>query len=192
MVIRALMILMLGMGAARAQDADVATTAGAVALGEAMPAKRLKALKASPEGFLEDAADVIHAAGRDGRIDAVGVETYIGLRRAEVRAGRMRLFLAADMNNDGSVGRDEVGVFAGTLAARRRGEIQWAFDLADTDGDAAVSMAELRSHAETIALGVLDETDAAGLRSLMLFDLDADGSVAMDEVVTAVSALLPK
>ena len=35
-----------------------------------------------------------------------------------------------------------------------------------------------------------DEMDAAGVRSLILFDLDGNGVVAMDEVVTAVSSLL--
>lgn len=189
MLLRVVMILLMGMGAARAQDASVAVASDGSALIEAMPAKRLKALKASPEGFLKDAAEVIYAAGHDGRIDAAGIEVFISLRRAEARARRIGLFLAADMNNDGTIGRDEVRLFAATLNARRRGEIEWGFDLADIDADRAVTMVELRSYAETVALDLLDELDAAGLRSLMLFDLDNDGAVAMDEMVSAVSAL---
>lgn len=189
MLLRAMMILLLGLGAAQAQDAGAGSPVGAEALVEAMPARRQKALKASPEGFLEDAAEVIYAAGRDGRLDAAGVETFIALRRAEVRARRMGHFLGADLDNDGAIGGDEASLFAGSLSARRRGEIHWGFDLADTDEDESVTMAELRIFAETEALYVLDDIDAAGLRSLMLFDLDKDGGVTMDEMVSAVSSL---
>lgn len=193
MLLRAMMILLLGLGAAQAQDAGASdpsgAPSGAAALVEAMPARRQKALKTSPEGFLEDAAEVIYAAGRDGRLNAAGVETFIAKRRAEVRARRMGQFLGADLDNDGAIGGDEVSLFAGSLSARRRGEIHWGFDLTDTDEDGSVTMAELRIYAETEALDVLDDIDAAGLRSLMLFDLDKDGGVTMDEMVSAVSSL---
>ena len=209
MLLRAMMLLLISLGAAQAQDAGVPAAdgaavgapvvaavgvaadapVGAAALIDAMPAKRLKAMKTSPAGFLEDAAEVIYAAGRDGRIDAAGVEAFIALRRAEARARWMAQFLGADLDNDGAIGRDEISLFAGSLIARRRGEIHWGYDLADADVDGSVTMAELRSHGQTVALNVLDDIDAAGLRSLMLFDLDKDGVVAMDEMVSTVSAL---
>jgi hypothetical protein len=192
MLLRGMMITVLAAGMAQAQEAEVPTSPGASTLIEAMPAKRLKALKASPEGFLEDAAEVIYAAGQGGRIDAAGLETFIALRRAEVRARRIGFFLAADLDNDGAISRNEAGLFAASLNARRRGGIQWGFDLADADMDGSLTMAELRIYAETEALQEVDEIDAAGLRSLMLFDLNNDGVVAMDEVVTAVSALQGK
>ena len=195
MLLRAMLGLVLGLGAAQAQEVAVPATPAAPAasaLMEAMPAKRLKALKASPEGFLEDAAELIYATGHDGRIDAAGIDDFIALRRAEVRAGRMRPFLAADLNNDGAIGRAEVGLFATALTARRRGDVLWGFDVADADGDGSVTMPELRSLAETAAMMVLDDVDAAGLRSLILFDQDKDGAVAMDEVVSVVGALLEK
>lgn len=195
MLLRAMMmILLMGFGKAQAQDTSAVdsrldSASGASELVDAMPAMRLKALKASPEGFLEDAAVVIFAAGRDGRLDAAGLDTYIALRRAEVRARRMGQFLGADLDNDGTIGRDEASLFAGSLGARRRGEVYWMFDLADRDEDGSVTMQELRIHAETKAVQALDDADAAGLRSLMLFDRNTDGAVTMDEMVSAVSAL---
>lgn len=185
--------------AAHAQEAgvaspqtDVVTAPGVAELIQSMPAKRLKALRATPDGFLEDAAEVIYASGTDGQIDAAGLEAFIAVRRAEVRARAIGFFLAADMDNDGAISGDEATLYAGTLPSRRRGDLRWGFDLADKDADKSLTMAELRVHAEDVAVKVMDETAAAGVRSLILFDLDRNGAVAMDEVVTAVSSLVEK
>ena len=176
-------------GMASAEVAGVAPDPAMAALAQAMPAKRLKALRAAPEGFLADAARLIYAIGLDGKIDAAGIETYIAVRRADLRARSMALFLQADLNNDGAFGADEARLYAATLGARGRADLRWGFDLADADADGSVSPAELRNHADLAAMKALDETDAAGVRSLILFDLDRDGTVSMDEVVDAVAAL---
>ena len=177
---------------AQMQEAEVAAAPGVAEVLKSLPAKRLKALRTAPGGFLDDAAEVIYANGRDGQIDAAGIETYIELRRAEIRARRLGLFLAADLDNDGAITLAEASLFAASLGARRRGEVQWGFDAADADANRSVTMDELRSHADGAAMKFLDETEAAGLRSLILFDLDGNGRVAMDEVVVAVSALAEK
>ena len=184
-----LVVLALCGGVASAEVAAVAPDPAMAALAQAMPAKRLKALRAAPEGYLADAARLIYATGLDGKIDAAGIETYIAVRRADLRAQSMALFLRADLNNDGAIGTDEARLYAATLAARGRADLRWGFDLADADVDGSVSPAELRSHADLTVMKALDETDAAGLRSLMLFDLDGDGTVTMDEVVGAVASL---
>lgn len=189
MLLRALMILMLGIGAAQAQQVPAKGT-GMAELIKSMPAKRLKALKATPDGFLEDTAEIIYASGKDGQIDAAGLEVFIAAKRAGVRARTMGFFLAADLNNDAAISETEAALFAGTLLSSRRGKLKWGFDLADADADGTMTPGELRSHAEGVAMKEFDEVDAAGVRSLILFDLDGSGTVAMDEVVTAVSSLL--
>ena len=183
--------------AAHAQVADVAAPPTEVApapavaeLIKSMPEKRLKALRATPDGFLDDAATMIYAYGTDGRINAAGLEAYIMLRRSEARARSMAMFLTADLNNDGAISRDEAKLYASTLTARRRGDLQWGFDLADADADGSLNMDELRNHADGVAMKAMDESDAAGVRSLILFDLDGDGTVAIDEVVAAVGSLV--
>lgn len=183
--------------AAHAQEADVAapqtevaSASGVAELIKSMPEKRLKAIRATPDGFLDDAATMIYAFGTDGRINAAGLEAYVMLRRSEARVRSMALFLTADFNNDGAISRDEAQLYAGTLAARRRGDLQWGFVLADADADGSVSMDELRNYAYGVAMKVMDESDAAGVRSLILFDLDGDGMVAIDEVVKAVGSLV--
>ena len=181
----------------RGQEADVAVpqtkvaAASAVAkLIKSMPAKRLKALRATPDGFLDDAASMIYAYGTDGQIDQAGLEAYVTLRRAVARARNIGFFLTADLNNDGAISRAEATLYAGTLTASRRGDLYWGFDLADADADGSATMDELRSHADGVAMKAMDETDAAGVRSLILFDLNGNGAVAIDEVVTAVSSLV--
>ena len=189
MLLRVLMILMLGIGAAQAQEVPAKGT-GLTELIKSMPVKRLKALKATPDGFLEDAAEIIYASGKEGQIDAAGLDLFIAAKRAGVRARIMGFFLAADLNNDAAISETEATLFAATLQSGRRGKLKWGFDLADADADGTMTLGELRSHAEGVAMKEFDEMDAAGVRSLILFDLDGNGTVAMDEVVMAVSSLL--
>ena len=183
--------------AAHAQEADVAAPSTEVAaapgvaeLIKSIPAKRLKALRATPDGFLDDATRIIYGYGAEGQIDAGELEAFISLRRSEARARSIGFFLTADLNNDGAISRAEATFYAGTLTARRRGDLNWGFDLADADADGSVTMDELRSHADSVAMKAMDEIDAAGVRSLILFDLNGDGAVAIDEVVTAVDSLV--
>lgn len=56
----------------------------------ALPEPLTKAIKANPQRFVEDAAEVIHGFGTPGAepgVDAVGIDTAIALVRAEARAG---------------------------------------------------------------------------------------------------------
>ena len=102
----------------------------------------------------------------------------------------MARYLAGDLDNDGAISRDEVAVLAGTLPAGKRGRLQRGFDQADSDSDKSLSLDELRGFAQGVAMVSMSEADAAAVQALMLFDLDRNGAVAMEEVAAGVSSLV--
>lgn len=181
MLIRTMIVLMMGLGAAQAQDTAVAAV---------MPEAALKKLRAAPDVFMQDAAAVIYGFGANGRIDRAGIDGFIAAERARFRAREMARYLAADMNNDGDINRDEMALLADAAPAGKRGRLQRGFDLADGDANAVMTISELRSFAQTVALAQITDAEAETIRGMMLFDQNGDGSVAMEEVAAGVSALV--
>jgi hypothetical protein len=187
MFLRAMMILMLGMGTALAQEAAPVEMS---AIMQAMPEKALKKLRAAPEAFLEDAAVLIYGFGAKGGIDAAGIDGFIAAERARFRAREIARYLAADLNNDGEIGRVEMAVLADATAAAKRGRLQRGYDRADADANGVLTIAELRTYAQGEAMGQMTDADAEVLRGLLLFDADGNGTVAMEEVAAGVSSLV--
>lgn len=188
MIMRAGLILMLGLGAAQAQEAAVAPDVATVL--QALPEKSLKKLRGAPEVFLEDAAGLIYGFGDKGAIDAAGIDAFVAFERARLRAREMARYLVADLNNDGDIDRVELAQLADAAAAGKRGRLQRGFDQADSDVNGVLTAVELRRYAQGVALADMTDADADALRGLLLFDLDGNGFVAMEEVAAGVTEML--
>lgn len=173
----------------QAQEAPVARQ-DVAGLMQSLPEKALKKLRGAPEAFLEDAAGLIYGFGTKGGIDLAGIDAFVAAERARIRAAAMERYLAADLDNDGEVTRDEVAVLANAAAAGKRGRLRLGHDLADADKNGVLSLIELRNYAQGEAMKDMSVDDADGLRSFLMFDLDGDGVAAMEEVAAGVSAML--
>lgn len=189
MIMRAGLIVMLGLGSAQAQDA-AQTRPDMAGLMQNLPENTLKKLRGAPERFLKDAAGLIYGFGGDDGIDLAGIEAFVAAERARVRAGAMLPYLVADMDNDGDVTCDEVIRMANAAAAPKRGKMRLGFDQADANKDCSLSLVELRGFAQGVAMTSLPAEDANVLRGFLLFDLDGNGKLVMDEVAMGVSAIM--
>ena len=189
MLLRVILIGMLGIGAAQAQDAS-AKEAAVTGLVQILPAATLKKLRAAPDTYLANAASLIYGFGTGGGINAAGIDGFIAAERARIRARDMMQYLAADVNNDGDISRDEVAVLAASVQAGKRGRLQRGFDQADSNANGLLSMAELRGFAQGTALTQMSAADADALNAVLQFDADGNGVVAMDEVAAGVSLVM--
>jgi hypothetical protein len=168
--------------------ADTVSDAARVAalLVARLPEPAVQRLRDNPARALSDAAEVILGHGANGAIGPEGIERAVAVDRAAARARRMAGLLAADLDNDGVVTRAEADDLTATLAADDRGRLLVAMAAADSDGDGRVDMAELRLYGDSGRYGAY-RTER--LRGLMVFDLDGDTRVTLDEVTAGVQAL---
>ncbi|MCU9847669.1 hypothetical protein OEZ60_06580 [Defluviimonas sp. WL0024] len=183
-------VIILGLfaAAAAAEERPVAVADGA-ALVRVLPARVVSRIHARPAAYAEDAADLILSFGEAGGIGPDGIDTAIRAERARVRAREMERFLVADLDNDGRMTAVEIEGLITRTYEGRRGKLKLAQERADRDGDRVISAAELKDHAEAVALDAMDDRDAAELMALMAFDLDHDGRVALGEVMAGVEAV---
>ena len=156
-----------------------------------LPEPMLKRIKAAPDKFLDLAALLVHGFGAGGSIDQAGIERSIALDRAAARASAQRRLLAADLDGNGAVDKDEIAVAAGAAGATTRARLITTHARADTDSDGVVSAAELRTHAGAESLRQVSEPKAAMARAVLACDQDDDGSVTMAEVRRALAVLDP-
>ena len=157
-------------------------SADVIAATQALPGKTVKWLRSAPDRFLQEAGRLIWGYGRDGAIDAAGLARYVALQRASIRARTLRVFLDADLDNDGAVNGDEIAVRADTLAAGARGRLRFAHRAADMNRDGSVSWDEMRDLAQLDAMDSLSIEDEAVVMGFIGFDTDKDGSVTVAEV----------
>lgn len=153
-----------------------------------LPEALSRRLDERPERFLEEVAELIIGHGQNGAMDSSGVERFIGLERARVRAYHLRRMLQADIDGDGDIALAELRALQHVSSARQRGLLELEHRRADVDRDGAVNARELHAAADARAHDALSEVDAAGYRALLGFDLDLDGAVTLDEVIRAVAA----
>lgn len=154
------------------------------------PEEMATRLRSAPETFLRNAARLIHGYGTADGIDAAGIEGYIALTRARVRARAITPLLAADLNGDGKIGRDEMLAVAATLAARARGNLRIDFDLGDKNSDGLLPLDELRAFGQAKAIADLTEEETQRLMGLLVFDSDGNGWTTMPEVEAGVARIL--
>lgn len=149
---------------------------------------RARVLKDQAE-FVEAAATAIHWFGDARGLNPAAIEDYIAAERAQRRASVVAGLMAADLNADGAVSAQEVARLAPALAPQTRGRLIASHALADTGRDGSVDAAEMTLHSGAEALRLVSEKRAEVLHILMLFDLDGDGWVLLDEVRSAVADL---
>ncbi len=149
----------------------------------------LKQVQSDPEPFLGLAANLIHGFGVENGIDQQGVDRFVALERAEVRAGALRRLAVADLDFDGAVTAQEMVVLAAAAGAKSRGRLWSLFEKADGDADRTVSAPEAASFARSEAMRSFSAADEAVARAVLTFDSDANGWVTLDEVKAAVAAL---
>jgi hypothetical protein len=159
------------------------------AWGQSLSDAVLRQVKSDPAPFLDLAANLIHGFGGARGIDRVGVDRFVALERAEGRASALRRLQVADLNFDGAITRDEMAVLVAAAAAKSRGRLWALFERADGSGDAVVKADEMLAYGRTEAMTSFSVADEALVRSVLTFDANADGLVALDEVRAAVAAL---
>jgi hypothetical protein len=147
------------------------------------------AMRKDPDRFRVMAEDVIAGFGGPAGLTPAGIEEHVALERATARAGAMRRLLAMDLDNDGSVTRDELGVTLRAASATARGRLERQFTAADMDADNKINAAEMRSEGQAAALRALTDAEAAILRSLMTLDANQDGALAQEELRQALQRL---
>jgi len=159
---------------------------------QTLPERTLKTLRKAPDKFIEDAVTLILGYGSEAGIDLAGIEQSIAMDRAYVRAREMRRLMVADLDNDYAVSLAEIRVLISAERAGGRGRLLLGFQAADQDNNNVVSQQELRNFSQIRALDRLSEEDAARLRGFMAFDLDRDGLVQVEEVISVVQAFRPE
>lgn len=184
-----LLVCLLSLDPVPAVSGEPDASARAIAAFDTLPGGVQRQLRNAPVRYVERMAELIIGYGRAGVIDPEGIDAFIAVERARVRAYHLRRLLLGDLNGDGAVSRPELAVLQRTVSARQRGLQELAFRRADENEDAVVSAVELRAHAQRRALEALTRDDAAELRALMSMDIDASGGVTLDEVMAVVAAL---
>lgn len=139
--------------------------------------------------FLEAAAIAINWFGDPRGLNAAAIEDYIAAEWAERRAGVIKALMAADLSADGTVSAAEVARLAPTLTPSARGRLIALHTLADADADGIAGPDEMIRFSQAEALRLVDDDRAETLRVLLLFDVDGDGWVLLDEVRTAIAGL---
>lgn len=139
-----------------------------------------------PARFLEGMTDLIAGFGEGGALAAAGIEDHIALERAAARASALRRFQAMDLDADGQVTRNELGVSQRAAAASSRGRLERQFAAADADSDGRIDGSELAAVGLAAALRAMNEEEAAILRSVLQLDSNGDGALTVDEVETAL------
>ncbi|MCL6284407.1 hypothetical protein M3P21_12810 [Ruegeria sp. 2012CJ41-6] len=142
----------------------------------------LNLLGTEPDKFYTVVTDAIIGYGQGGRIDRPGIEAMIAVRLGTLRAGHYRRLNLADLDNDGSVTRSEVGTVLPTLSAGLRARLVRLHRYADEDADGTVTTQELRGFAEAEAVSSMGAANIEELRRIMLIDLDRDGWATLDEL----------
>ncbi len=154
-----------------------------------LPDALLKSVKANPAGYLKTVTVLIASYGAADGITDEQVNTAMALVRAKARTGAMVPLIAADLDADGTVTRDEVMVAEGAANASGRGKLEKVFLAADADGNAMVTPVELTDFGLTAALAAYSPAAMARVKVLMGFDADGDGKVTLNEVRTALAGL---
>jgi len=155
------------------------------------PGATLARLQNRPDAFVEEAAGLILGYGGPDGLSAAQIETAIQVERARLRAREVRRLLEADLNVDLAVTAEELEVQLRAASATMRGRLMVWHRAADRNRDGTASWAEIRAHADVVALTGLTETSAQAMRTMMIFDLDGDDRVRMDEVLDAMAMLAP-
>ncbi|WP_299690944.1 hypothetical protein [uncultured Tateyamaria sp.] len=168
---------------------ELSPDALAAALTARTPGATLERLQGNPQAFIEEAAGLILGYGQGGALTADQIETAIAAELSRLRARELRRLLEADLDNDLNVTRAERDVQIAAASATMRGRLLIWHRAADANRDGTATWAEMRAHAQARSEAGLSARARAGMRAMLVFDLDGDGRVVLDEVLEAVDAL---
>lgn len=158
-------------------------------LADGLPQAVVVQVERNPEKYLDDLAELIEGYGRDGAINAAGLQNMVAMARAEARALGFRRLQGADLDGDGAIGGAEMRIKAAALAAASRGRLIVHFGKADLNHDDQVSAAELLEYADAVAEQAFSADKAAAVHAIMGFDGDGDGRVTLAEARQSIRAL---
>ncbi|WP_432447976.1 EF-hand domain-containing protein [Aliiroseovarius marinus] len=159
---------------------------------DALPGPSIKRLTKDPARFIEEGTMLILGYGQDGSIGVQGIENYIALKRAKVRAREIRRFDLADLNGDGQITRAELDVLMATERASARGRLLIGFTKSDLNEDGILTDVERRAYGEAKALEEVDEDEEEILKSILKLDQDDDGRLSIPEMIVALEMLEQK
>lgn len=154
-----------------------------------IPEATLKRLRKFPDRFIEEMASLIYGYGGGLGIDLAGIDRFIAMDRADVRAREVRRLMVGDLDNDLVVSLVEIKALMGAKRAGMRGRLLLKFKAADRNHDNAASAAEIRDFAQMRAMERVSHDDEKRLYGLMGFDLDENGWVEMEEIILMMEAL---
>ena len=143
----------------------------------------------NPRAYVVEAQGQILGYGTDKRISPAQIETAIDAALARLRVQEMRWLLEADLNFDLAISARERDVLVHAASVLMQDRLKQVHRLADDDGNDVVSLAELQRYAAGKAEETLSDDIRRGMRTLMAFDLDNDGWIALSEVSRAVEVL---
>ena len=129
----------------------------------------------------------------DGHVDRAAIARREKFDAARQRAFAAQKILGNDLNGDGTVSKDELDEIARILAPPQMAQIRARHLVADTDGDGALSIAEVMAHA-----GANPDFAPIGMQGqrrheitvLLGMDLNGDGVTVPDEVITAIGMVV--
>lgn len=157
------------------------------ALAAELPVAVQKRMARNPEAFMADALRLVAGFGGPKGLTAADIDRALAIDRAAARAGALRDLLVADLDGDGALREDEVAGYMTVLSARSRGAFLASVAEADTGQDGGLDPAELAAAAARAASLAVSDSEAAGMRALLTFDGDGDGSVTAMELRQGVA-----
>ena len=135
-------------------------------------------------------ATVMLQVDPEGNVNGQTLAVYESILVAELRAKAMQQLIAMDLDFDGVLLKDERTAVLGRMDSRRKVEVALILSAADSDGDGAISTDEMRNAASApTALDRRTENALTQARDLMVFDLDSDGEVTLQEMARGVRGM---
>ncbi|WP_371169883.1 hypothetical protein [Aliiroseovarius sp. 2305UL8-7] len=184
-----ILLIALSATAARAQDGAAMLRGPLQDMLEGLPDPSLQKLLDKPDRFLEEITLLIVGYGDGASIDEVGIENFIALRRAKVRARELRRFDLADLDGDGTITRAELGILITTERASARGRLLIGFRKADLNRDDVVSPEERRRYGQIHAMKEVPDSELERLKSLLSLDENNDGRFSLDELMLVLETM---
>ena len=155
-----------------------------------LPDQLMKAIKADPASYLQTVSGLIAAYGAQDGITEDQLGTGMALVRAKARAAAMLPLMAADLDADGTVLREEMLSAEAAASAGTRARLDRAFLTADANGDGTVTVEEVSDYGAAAAMAAFSPARMAAFKVLIGFDADGDGKVTLVEVRAGLAGLV--
>jgi EF hand len=158
----------------------------------------VRALGLSPEflqmagakgaGFVDFLMSQVGPMVRNGVITKADVDLRMAVDGARRRTERMAPYLMFDLDLDGVISREEIDRVSPVLRDNERRFSEVILKSGDADGDGSLSLTEIY---KAVAVAAGDEVRVRNpfLDDVLKSDLDSDGRVTVEEIITVVRAV---